>query len=183
MIPIHRIAFEIVSHRVSASSLPDSRSFTSSQWPLLTITDRLPFLNPALMTRVLSGRSCCLPKLQKDSDRKSNRFILFCGLGINFPHCFDTGVDGPWILTSNEALREPLHACSPAFIDTSQYCSKTMWTSLQLASSWHRTSFKLISLMLAAIKRRPNRSLSAPTVTSLSLVALTWTFFVVTSKV
>ena len=76
MIPIHRIAFEIVSHRVSASSWSDSRSFTSSQWPLLTITDRLPFLNPVPMTRVLSGRSCCLPKFQKDSDRKSQIYLV-----------------------------------------------------------------------------------------------------------
>lgn len=50
-------------------------------------------------------------------------------------------------------------------------------------SSYHRTPFRLIYLTLAAIERHPNRSLSAPTVSSLSLTSLTWTFLYVTSKV
>ena len=123
-----------LSHLVSASSWSDSRTSTSSQWPPLTSTAHLPFSNPPPMTRFFSWVSCCLLKIQNGSDRKSHRFILFCRLRIYFPHCFSTGVEGLWIFTYNKAFREPLRARFPAFINASQYWSKTMWTCLQLAS-------------------------------------------------
>lgn len=74
-----------------------------------TIAARLPFSNPPAMKRFFSGGSFCRHKIQNGSDRKSRRFLLFCGVGIYFPHCFGTGVEGLWILTSNEAFSKPLH--------------------------------------------------------------------------
>ncbi len=121
-------------HLVSASSWSDARSATSSTWPSLTNTTRLPSSKPPLITRVFSGGSRCFPSSQNIKDKKSCRFFLFLGLGMNFPHCFGTEVDGPWILTSSEPSSATRRALLLPLIVVSQYWSKTTWTSLQVVS-------------------------------------------------